>query len=63
MLIVLTFDFILGKETGLKKEVELVLTVLNQAAEAAYPVKTFDWSGDRCRGKERDSTQVVPSLV
>ena len=43
-------------------EVEVALMVLNQAAEAAYSVQAFDWSGGRCRGKERDRTQHVLSL-
>ena len=33
--------------TGLKKEVEIVLTVLNQAAEGAYSVQAFDLVYDR----------------
>jgi len=47
----------------LKKEEEVVLTVLNQAAKAAYSVQTFDSSCGKCRGKEGDSTQDIPSLA
>ena len=37
------------------RHVEVVLTVLYQAAEAAYSVQVFDWSGGKCREQERDS--------
>ena len=47
----------------LEEEVEVVLTVLNQAAEAAYSVQAFDWLGGRCRGKEEPSNRKIPSLL
>ena len=31
-------------------------------AQAAYSVQAFDWSGGKCRGKDRGSTQDIPSL-
>ena len=46
----------------MKKEVEVVLTVLNQAAEAAYSVQVFDWSGGKGRLKERDTANLISSL-
>ena len=45
----------------MKKEVEVVLIVLNLAVEAAYSVQAFDWSGGRCRGCRRD--QVPDELL
>ena len=47
----------------MKKEVEVVLTVLNQAAEAAYSVQAIDWSGSKGRGRERDTVRLVNALV
>ena len=61
----LCFDFRQAAPVGWWNwlEVEVVLMVLNHAAEAAYSVQAFDWSGGCCRGKERDSTQHFLSLV
>ena len=42
----------MGARNRLEEKVEVVLTVLNQAAEAAYSVLTFDWSGGRQGGRD-----------
>ena len=55
----LCFDFHQAAPVGwrnwLEEEVEVVLTVLNQAAEAAYSVQAFDWSGGKGRPRERET--------
>ena len=52
----------MGWRNWLEEEVEVVLTVLNQAAEAAYSVQAFDWSGGKGRPRERDTAQLVIAL-
>ena len=51
-----------GWRNWLEEEVEVVLTVLNQAAEAAYSVQAFDRSGGKGRPRERDTAQLVIAL-
>ena len=52
----------MGWRNWLEEEVEVVLTVLNQAAEAAYSVQAFHWSGGKGRPKERDTVRLVNAL-
>ena len=52
----------MGWRNWLEEEVEVVLTVLNQAAEAAYSVQAFDWSGGKGRPRERDTVRLVNAL-
>ena len=52
----------MGRRNWLEEEVEVVLTVLNKAAEAAYSVQTFDWSGGKGRPTERDTADLIISL-
>ena len=49
----------MGWRNWFEEEVEVVLTVLNQAAEAAYSVQAFDWSGGKGRPKERDTADLI----
>ena len=53
----------MGWRNWLEEEVEVVLTVLNQAAEAAYSVQAVHWSGGKGRLKERDTVWLVNALV
>ena len=52
----------MGWRNWLEEEVEVVLTVLNQAAEAAYSVQAFDRSGGKGRPRERDTADLIISL-
>ena len=52
----------MGWRNWLEEEVEVVLTVLNQAAEAAYSVQAFDWSCGKGRPKEGDTVRLVNAL-
>ena len=52
----------MGWRNWLEEEVEVVLTVLNQAAEAAYSVQAFDWSGGKGRPEEGNRTRHFLSL-
>ena len=40
----------------------MVLTVLNQAAEAAYSVQASHWPGGKGRPTERDTADLIISL-
>ena len=53
----------MGWRNWLEKEVEVVLTVLNEAAEATYSVQAFDWSGGKGRPKEGDTVLLVNALI
>ena len=53
----------MGWRNWLEEEVEAVLTALNQAAEAAYSVQAFDWTGGKGRPKERDTVRLVNALT
>ena len=53
----------MGWRNWLGEEVEVVLTVLNQAAEAANSVQAFHWSGGKGRPKERDTADLIISLI
>ena len=52
----------MGWRNWLEEQVEVVLMMLNQAAEAAYSVQAFDWSAGKGRGRERDGGQLVNAL-
>ena len=52
----------MGWRNWLEEQVEVVLTVLNQAAEAAYSVQACEWSGGKGRPRERDTVQLVNAL-
>ena len=58
-----SFDFGPGTAVAwrnwLEEKEEVVLTVLSQAAEAAYSVQAFDWSGSRCRGKKYLTNSIL----
>ena len=53
----------MGWRNWLEEEVEVVLTVLNQAAEAAYSVQASHWSGGKGRPEEGDTADLIISLV
>ena len=53
----------MGWRNWLEEEVEVVLTVLNQAAEAAYSVQASHWPGGKGRPRERDTAQLVIALI
>ena len=53
----------MGWRNWLEEEVEVVLTVLNQAAEAAYSVQASHWPGGKGRPRERDTAQLVIALL
>ena len=52
----------MGWRNWLEEEVEVVLTVLNQAAEAAYSVQAFDWSCGKGRPEEGDTANLIITL-
>ena len=53
----------MGWRNWLEERSEVVLTVLKQAAGAAYSMQAFDWSDGKCRPWERDTADLIRSLV
>ena len=58
------FDFTLGKTSGMEHLAQKPARAqLKPLSEVAYSMQASDWSGSKCRGKERDGGQLVIPLV
>ena len=58
------FDLTIGKASGTEQPVQKPAQAqLRPLSEVAYTVQASDWSGSKCRRKERDTACLISSLL